>query len=110
MPIRELVACLDPPVPENVRRAADSLRYRDFLTVGLIVRDRDTEVVKAALCGYVLARYDFPGRQFLHRMIIATLFIPVASIIVMLFSPGREPMLRDLPRLVAAPLVTFQVR
>jgi protoporphyrinogen oxidase len=40
MPIRELVAQIDPPLPEKVRQAADSLRYRDFLTVGLIVRDR----------------------------------------------------------------------
>ena len=40
------------------------------------------ELVKAALCGYVLARYEFPGRVFLHRLIVATLFIPVASIII----------------------------
>lgn len=40
------------------------------------------ELVKAALCGYVLARYEFPGRVFLHRMIVATLFVPVASIII----------------------------
>ena len=39
MPIRELVAQLDPKLPENVLKAASSLRYRDFLTVGLIVRD-----------------------------------------------------------------------
>ncbi|MFC0624526.1 carbohydrate ABC transporter permease [Kribbella deserti] len=40
------------------------------------------ELVKSALCGYVLARFDFPGRVLLHRLIIATLFIPVASIII----------------------------
>jgi ABC-type glycerol-3-phosphate transport system permease component len=40
------------------------------------------ELVKAALCGYVLARYEFPGRVFLHRLIVATLFVPVASIII----------------------------
>lgn len=40
------------------------------------------ELIKAALCGYVLARYEFPGRLFLHRMIVATLFVPVASIII----------------------------
>jgi len=40
MPIRELVAQLEPQLPEVARNAASSLRYRDFLTVGLIVRDR----------------------------------------------------------------------
>jgi protoporphyrinogen oxidase len=37
MPIRDLVNALDPPPPEEVRRAANSLRYRDFLIVGLII-------------------------------------------------------------------------
>jgi raffinose/stachyose/melibiose transport system permease protein len=40
------------------------------------------ELVKAALCGYVLARYQFPGRNLLYRLIVATLFVPVASIII----------------------------
>ena len=40
------------------------------------------ELVKAALCGYVLARYEFPGRTLLYRLIVATLFVPVASIII----------------------------
>jgi len=51
-------------------------------TVIYAVASTAIELVKSALCGYVLARYDFPGRTFLHRMIIATLFIPVASIII----------------------------
>jgi protoporphyrinogen oxidase len=37
MPLTELVARLDPPAPEAVRQAARALRYRDFLTVCLIV-------------------------------------------------------------------------
>jgi len=40
MPIRELVTQIRPQLPEEVMRAAHSLRYRDFLTVGLIVRDK----------------------------------------------------------------------
>ncbi len=40
MPIRELVAHLEPRLPEAALQAARSLRYRDFLTVGLIVHDR----------------------------------------------------------------------
>jgi protoporphyrinogen oxidase len=38
--IRDLVATLSPEPPEPVRRAAAALRYRDFLTVVLILRDR----------------------------------------------------------------------
>jgi protoporphyrinogen oxidase len=37
MPIRELVAQIEPQLPEAALQAARSLRYRDFLTVGLIV-------------------------------------------------------------------------
>ena len=40
MPIRELVAQIEPQLPEAALQAARSLRYRDFLTVGLIVHDR----------------------------------------------------------------------
>jgi protoporphyrinogen oxidase len=40
MPIRELVAQVEPRLAEDARLAAQSLRYRDFLTVGLIVRDQ----------------------------------------------------------------------
>jgi hypothetical protein len=38
MPIRDLIAALDPAAPAEVRRAADQLRYRDYLTVVLIVK------------------------------------------------------------------------
>ena len=41
MPIRQLVAQITPPLPEPAIRAAKSLHYRDFLTVGLILRDRN---------------------------------------------------------------------
>ena len=37
MPISELVRVMDPPAPQAVRDAADDLRYRDFLTVALVV-------------------------------------------------------------------------
>ncbi|HUN60779.1 MAG TPA: NAD(P)/FAD-dependent oxidoreductase [Candidatus Sulfotelmatobacter sp.] len=41
MPIRQLVAQIEPQLPENARHSAASLRYRDFLTVGLILRERN---------------------------------------------------------------------
>jgi protoporphyrinogen oxidase len=37
MPIRELIGALDPPAPPEVAEAARSLRYRDFITVALIL-------------------------------------------------------------------------
>jgi protoporphyrinogen oxidase len=37
MPIRELIGTLDPPAPAEVAQAARSLRYRDFITVALIL-------------------------------------------------------------------------
>ncbi len=37
MPLKELVTSLYPPPPTEVRAAAESLSYRDFLTVALIV-------------------------------------------------------------------------
>ncbi|MBS2963080.1 NAD(P)/FAD-dependent oxidoreductase [Actinocrinis puniceicyclus] len=36
-PISALVRCMDPAVPDAVRAAADDLRYRDFLTIALVV-------------------------------------------------------------------------
>lgn len=38
MPLRELIHALDPPPPAEVLEAADRLRYRDYLTVALIVK------------------------------------------------------------------------
>ncbi|HZS13181.1 MAG TPA: NAD(P)/FAD-dependent oxidoreductase [Candidatus Dormibacteraeota bacterium] len=38
LPIRELVASFNPPLAENVRKAAASLNYRDFVTVDLVIR------------------------------------------------------------------------
>jgi len=41
MPISTLLKSMDPPVPAEVQAAADSLRYRDFLTVALVVPESD---------------------------------------------------------------------
>jgi len=41
MPLRELIHSLDPPAPPDIRAAADRLRYRDYLTVVLIVKRAD---------------------------------------------------------------------
>ena len=41
MPIRDLIACLDPPAPPELAEAIDHFKYRDFLTVALIVQQPD---------------------------------------------------------------------
>lgn len=41
MPIRELVAGLEPAPSRDAAEAAASLRYRDFVTVALILKERD---------------------------------------------------------------------
>ena len=40
MPLSSLIKVMDPPAPPHVRAAAEGLRYRDFLTVALVVPDR----------------------------------------------------------------------
>ena len=40
-PMRELVRGLSPAVSERTKRAAESLKYRDFITVMLILKDRE---------------------------------------------------------------------
>lgn len=37
IPLREMVQMLDPPAPAGVKEAASRLRYRDFMTIALIV-------------------------------------------------------------------------
>jgi protoporphyrinogen oxidase len=41
MPIRDLMQALDPRPPEDVLRAANGLRYRDFLIVSLVVNRKE---------------------------------------------------------------------
>ena len=41
MPIRELISQLEPAAPERVRRAADGLSYRDFISVAVMIDRRD---------------------------------------------------------------------
>jgi protoporphyrinogen oxidase len=40
MPLQELIAQLEPRLPVATLQAAESLHYRDFVTVGLILRER----------------------------------------------------------------------
>lgn len=39
MPVRNLIRSLDVPVPANVKEVSEGLMYRDFITVGLLLKD-----------------------------------------------------------------------
>jgi protoporphyrinogen oxidase len=41
MPMRQLVSQIEPRIPDDAVRSGNSLRYRDFLTIGLILRERN---------------------------------------------------------------------
>jgi protoporphyrinogen oxidase len=41
MPFPHLLRAMQPPVPNEVRAAADDLSFRDFLTVALVIPERD---------------------------------------------------------------------
>lgn len=41
MPVRELLQKLDPPAPPEVFKAANNLKYRDFITVALVIDKAD---------------------------------------------------------------------
>ena len=51
MPVKELVAQMNPPAPADIREISDGLVYRDFITVGVLcnrikLRDATGELVK----------------------------------------------------------------
>ena len=51
MPVKELVAKMNPPAPVSVREVSDGLMYRDFITVGVLcdrikLRETSGELVK----------------------------------------------------------------
>ncbi|RJQ34505.1 NAD(P)/FAD-dependent oxidoreductase [Candidatus Parcubacteria bacterium] len=41
--VKALARMMEPALPEDVRKIADALQYRDFLTVGLLLRDKPKE-------------------------------------------------------------------
>jgi protoporphyrinogen oxidase len=51
MPVKDLIADMNPPAPDPVREISDGLMYRDFITVGVLcerikLREIDGELVK----------------------------------------------------------------
>lgn len=75
----------------NYIRAWTEANFNTYFLNTLIYASAATaiEVVKSSTCGYVLARYRFPGRNLIYGVILATLFIPIASIIIPQFNLVR---------------------
>ena len=69
---------------DNFRRAWVTAGFSQYFvnTVVYAVGATTIELTKSALCGYVLARYRFWGRDLLYRVIVLTLFVPVISILI----------------------------
>jgi raffinose/stachyose/melibiose transport system permease protein len=68
----------------NFQRAWVTAGFNQLFANTVVYASSSTfvELAKSALCGYVLARYRFPGRDLLYRLIVLTLFVPIASIII----------------------------
>ncbi|WP_217604902.1 NAD(P)/FAD-dependent oxidoreductase [Chitinophaga sp. GbtcB8] len=43
MPVKELIAAVDGAVPENVKEIAAGLQYRDFITVGILLKQLSSQ-------------------------------------------------------------------
>jgi ABC-type glycerol-3-phosphate transport system permease component len=68
----------------NFQRAWVTAGFSQYFLNTVLYSSTSTaiELFKSALCGYVLARYRFPGRNLLYALIVGTLFIPLASIVL----------------------------
>lgn len=77
---------------DNYARAWSEANFNVYFLNTVIYASAATliEVIKSSTCGYVLARYRFPGRNIIYGVILATLFIPIASIIIPQFNLVRS--------------------
>lgn len=74
----------DTPIWENYQRAWTEAGFGKYLvnTVIVTVVTVVVVVVRCAMAGYVLARYDFRGRKVILTVLIATLFVPTGYTII----------------------------
>lgn len=77
---------------DNIPRAWNDAGFGDYFfnTVLYSVSATTIVLVLTAMCGYVLARYRFPGRNVIFSVILGTLFIPIASVILPQFLLVKE--------------------
>ncbi len=72
---------------ENFSRAWIQAHFSTYFLNSVLYSVSATaiSVFTAGMCGYVLARYIFPGSKLLYGMILSMLFLPVASSAVPIF-------------------------
>lgn len=70
--------------PENFVRAWVQAKFSLYFmnTVLYAVSATMLVLLQSSMCGYVIARYRFPGRNLLYTAVLATLFIPIATVII----------------------------
>lgn len=72
---------------ENFSRAWSKANFSTYMVNSIIYAICSTtlSVFSSALAGYALARYKFPGRNFLKGLIMAMIFLPTSTSILPVF-------------------------
>lgn len=80
------------PQWENYARAWTDANFARYMLNSLIVTTGSVALVvlRCALTGYVLARYDFIGKRVLLGIFVATIFVPAGYTIIAVLNLSRE--------------------
>ena len=83
----------------NYARAWVQARFSTYFINSVLysVSATTLSVFIAGMCGYVLARYTFPGSKLLYGLILSMLFLPAASSAVPIFELMRKLGLLNTP-------------
>jgi len=75
------------PILDNFVRAWTVANFRVYFWNTVVVTFAVVVIVvlRTALTGYALGRYDFPGKKILRAALVATLFLPAGYTIIPLF-------------------------
>lgn len=75
------------PVIENFVRAWSVANFRVYFinTVIVTVATVVITVLRTAITGYAIGRYDFPGKRIFRAALVATLFLPTGYTIIPVF-------------------------
>jgi len=92
---------------DNFVRAWEQAKFsRYFLnSTFYAVSSTTLSVLIAGMCGYVLARYKFPGSRLIYGSILAMLFLPTASTIIPVFQLMKQLTLLNTPYAVILAMV-----
>jgi multiple sugar transport system permease protein len=82
----------DPPSGDNYRRVVDAFPFWRFAanSLGIAVASTALQLVTASTAAYAFARIQFPGRNLLFALYLATMMIPLQVVIVPLFIEMRN--------------------